>query len=223
MLKKTDIIVCEDLIKTALSNLPETHFKYTLNQPTGNFFYDPWVIKPEFENTAWYVLLKTLPPNIGEARIIKLDPAKCYTSHSDIDDRYHLNLAGEKCFLIDLDDQSMFPLISDNTWYSMDAGPRHTAANFGNIQRLQLVVRKLLLHNNLKKPVKVKLLSIISDPEDRRFAFDDSISQWLNRANKKGIIDNFSYNIEFVSFYIESEEIEELKVYLPKEFFLEVI
>jgi hypothetical protein len=222
MLNKTDIIVSKDIIDKAISELPDTQFRFTFNKPAGNFFYDPWVIKPEFENTAWYILLKTLPPDIGEARIIKLDPGKSYVSHSDIDDRYHLNLAGDKCFLIDLDNQSMFPLLADCTWYDMDASPRHTATNFGNTQRLQLVVRKLLTHPNLKEPVKIKILSNIPDLEDRRFAFDDSISQWLNIANKRAIIDNFSYDLESVSFDIENSFIQELSGFLPQGFFLEV-
>lgn len=222
MLIKTPYNIDKDILKSSILELPNINFRFTFNQPTGNFFYDSWEIKPEFNNTIWHTILKTLPFSYGEARLIRLDPGKCYVSHSDIDDRYHLNILGDKSYLIDLDNQQMYPLISDGCWYEMDASPRHTAANFGQRERIQLVVRKLLQHNNLNVRTGVMLKSTILDLEDRRFEFDDSISCWLSRANKRGIIDNFNPDKEHISFDIENEYIEELKNYLPKGFFLEI-
>jgi len=222
MLRKTDITVNISLIDKLLSNLPDVDFRISLNQPTGNFFYDPWIIKPEFKFTVIDKILSLLPTHIGEARIIRLKPGNCYTSHSDIDNRYHLNLSSNKSYLINLDNEEMFLLEKDGYWYDMDASPRHTATNFGQGDRLQLVVRHLLIHNNLKDPIPVKIISSYANPEDTRFFFDDSISLWLNKANIRGIIDNFSPKKDSVDFIIEKKAMEELIDYLPDNFKLVV-
>ncbi len=44
--------------------------KNVLNKPTGDFFYDPWEILPEYKGTVFEELLAPLK-DIGEARIIK--------------------------------------------------------------------------------------------------------------------------------------------------------
>lgn len=184
-------------------------FKLPLNEPTGNFFYDKWTIKKEYQDTVWDELLSTLPNNIGEARLIKLSPGQAYRSHADIDDRYHFNIQGERSFLIYTNDNLMYPQQESNYWHEMDAGKLHSAVNTGRIDRVQLVVRKLLLKNILDNPVKVKIETKVSNP-DYRYVFDELYSPWLNNANKQGIINNFVYN-EYVTFDIEKTHLEELK------------
>lgn len=188
--------------------------KTTLNQPTGDFFYDPWEIKEEFKGTIYEEVLRSLDNIIGEARIIVLKPGTCYHSHSDIDDRLHLSIQGNYSYLIDLDNQEMYSTQPDGLWYSMDAGYHHVASNFGSIDRLQLVVRKLLERNNLADPVSINLFAD-SSLEKPRFVFDDIISPWLNQASKKGIISNFQTDLKQVWFDIESNEIEDLLSILP--------
>ncbi len=90
MLTKLNYTVSADLLQEAANSLPSEDFKSSINSPTGSFFYDPWVIKPEFENTVWNKILSTLPFEVGEARIIVLSYGDCYQSHGDIDDRYHV-------------------------------------------------------------------------------------------------------------------------------------
>jgi len=222
MITKLPYTVNKSLISKALNNDFGDEKKLTINRPTGNFFYDPWEIKQEYKKTVWDDILSTLPVKIGEARIIRLTGGESYISHADIDDRYHLNLSGVKCFLIDLENTVMYPTVSDGIWYKMDTGLRHSAANFGNRIRYQLVIRELLNRFDLKDPISVKLISLIDDPDEVRFIFDDNISPWLNRANKLNFINNFSVNGTVVSFECEKNELTSLEQILPEEIKLEI-
>ena len=177
-------------------------FKLPLNKPTGEFFYDTWTIKEEYKNTVWDNLLSTLPSNIGEARLIKLEPGQAYRSHADIDDRYHFNIQGERSFVIYTDANLIYPQEESDYWFDMNAGELHSAVNTGRIDRIQLVVRKLLNKNVLTDPVQV-IMTLKEFNPDYRYVFDEFYSPWLNQANKIGTINNFVYNTEYVSFNIE--------------------
>ena len=218
MLTSTNYTVDTNLFQEALTQLPEGEMKTTINQPTGNFFYDPWVLKDEYKGTVWETLYNSLPVTKGESRIIILDPGHSYTAHADIDDRYHLNILGDESFLIDLMREQMYKLSQDGIWYDMDAGFLHTAANFGRRARVQLVVRKLLKKNKLVNPVEVALTTTMSNEGHARYLFDSTISIWLNEANKLGYVTNFSYSSPFVKFDLEQDKIESLKNILPEEF-----
>jgi hypothetical protein len=184
--------------------------KNRLNQPTGRFFYDPWIISNEYRNTEFENILNYFPTDIGEARIMVLNPGQSYLSHADIDDRYHLSVQSQESYLIDLENKIMHPTIKDNIIWEMDAGKLHTASNFGRYDRLQLVVRKLLKENLLKSPSKI-ILSCESPPTGFRYAFDNCVSNYLNRAVKRGILNNFSTDgTNTVSFEIEEDYITEL-------------
>ena len=121
MITETSYTVDPSLFQEACYSLPKHGMKTAINEPTGNFFYDPWILKTEYKGTVWETLYNSLPVTKGEARIIILDPNQCYQIHADIDDRYHLNILGEKCYLIDLDDNIMHFLKTDGIWYNMDA------------------------------------------------------------------------------------------------------
>jgi uncharacterized HAD superfamily protein len=112
-------------------------------------------------------------------------------------------------------------LTRDNIWYYMDASRIHSAANFGQIDRIQLVVRKLLLKNNLVNKVSIKLTT--NNKIEARFLFDENISPWLNLANKAGKISNFRYHNTEVMFDIEQDEIDSISNILPDDFKLEVL
>jgi hypothetical protein len=219
MISQTVYSVPKNLIQEAIKSYHQfKNNKIALNKPTGNFFYDPWVIKEEFKNTIWEELLDTLPIEYGEARVIILKNGTCYQSHADIDDRYHLNLLGNYSYLIDLDKIEMFKTTCDYKWYTMDTGKLHTAVNFGEIDRVQLVVRHLLKKNILNNPISVELVCI--DDHLARYYFDETVSKWLNKHNKDKKITNFSYNNTIVKFDIENDLIYELKYILPKQFVL---
>lgn len=222
MLVKTKFSINVNLLEEAAKQIPDDEFRVPLNVPTGNFFYDPWNLKQEFIGTVWEKIYNSLSVPKGEARIIKLNGGEAYISHADIDDRYHLNISGFKSYLIDLDNDVMHETIPDGIWYNMDAGRRHTAVNFGNRIRYQLVIRHLLTNTEIKNPIKVVIRSRCNiDKDDARFIFDDRVSPWLNSANKLGIINNFSYVDNIINFNISENVLESFKEILPKEFILE--
>jgi hypothetical protein len=192
-----------------LSNFSWENNKTALNYPTKDFFYDPWKIKDEYKNTEIEKILSYFPNDIGEARIIILEPGKSYFSHADIDDRYHLNIQSENSFLIDLNNYIMFPIIKDNKIWDMNTGLLHTASNFGSINRIQLVVRKLLKHNTLENKSKIKITPI-NMPFDYRYKFDNIVSPYLNQSVKNKKLDNFSVNKNTISFYFDKNYIKEL-------------
>lgn len=191
------------------------NMKTPLNQPTGDFFYDPWVIKDEYKGTPWEVLLNTLPFDIGEARVICLESKECYTQHTDVDDRYHLNIFGDEGYLIDLKHLDMYKTVCDGKWYEMDAGRAHTAANFGQYRRIQLVVRKLLERAKLKSPVGI---NIIPGGDNPRYTFDNTLSPWLNKMFKEHKAANFVRTKHGIEFDVEGSILEEFENHVPKDF-----
>lgn len=218
MLTKTEYTVDLDLIEQAITQLPNFENRIDLNVPTGDFFYNKWIISPEFKGTVWEEILNTLPIDIGQARLMKLDPEHCYRSHADADDRYHLNLLGDKSFLVDLDSGKMFPTEKDNTWYLMNAGKRHSAVNFGGKTRIQLVIRKLMTRGDLLSPNNVTI-SLTEAIPNFRYIFDDVFSPWINEKNKLGHIDNFHLPDQTtVSFTTEGVLVQELKTICPQGF-----
>lgn len=210
MINKTPFSVHLDLIEQAKKDISNDALILSINEPTGRFFYDPWTIKSEFRGTVWEKIINTIPGPLGEARIITLESGTNYLAHADIDDRYHLNLQGEDCFLINLEKQQLFPISTDGIWYDMSAGFLHTAANFGRISRTQLVVRKLLIEKKLIDPVEVIISVGGSSQDDSRFIFDRTVSPWLNKINKKGNINDFKYVNQQIKFIVEKLEISEL-------------
>lgn len=218
MIADTYYTVSFDLIQEALIQMPEFIDRLDLTQQTGDFFYDKWELRSEFTGSVWKQILDTLPLNFGQARIMKLEPGRAYYSHADMDDRYHLNLSGDKAYLINLDTNEMFPTILDSKWYEMDAGKRHSAVNFGGVTRLQLVVRKLLTPGMIQEPILVEI-GIVQSMHNFRYVFDDVYSPWLNRKNKQGKIKNFKIISEDrVSFITEKDLVKELESICPTGF-----
>lgn len=224
MLSMTQYNVPPLLLKDGLDSVPSESFRTAINKPTGDFFYDPWVIDDEYKDTIWERIYNTLPvEDKGEARLIKLEPGECYQSHADIDDRYHLNLSGNNCFLINLENEKLTPLTFDGIWWEMNAGSIHTAANFGNRTRYQLVIRKLLNKVILDEPVEVSItIPETVDQEDCRYIFDQTVSPWLNKANKLELIQDFKYAPRKVDFKTTKENIANIQDILPSELTLNV-
>jgi len=217
MLQKLDIkLSAQDILK----NLPKFNTEHKdketfmcktcMNDPTGDFFYDPWKLKSEWQTKELVQLFNTLGP-VGEARIIVMKPGFTYLAHSDIDDRYHVTLQGEHSYLIDLVNTKMYPTLTDNCCYLMDTTHIHTAVNFGYLDRIQLVIRKLLNRGQLQNPTHVKIKAIDA-PYNLRYLFDQTFSIWLNKANKEKIIDNFkAITDEEINLDLEREYLKELK------------
>jgi hypothetical protein len=211
MFTNLSISITKELLDRAVNSIPQIDFRFALNRPTGNFFYDPWVINDDLKDSVWQEILQSIPEPIGEARLIKLDPGSCYRSHSDIDDRWHLSLISEKSFIIDLDTNQMFPLEVDLKWHFLNAGPRHSAVNFGHTPRIQLVVRSLLNRGtNIVSPISITIVPK-SENISNRFYFDDTVSPLLNLYTKQGLIDDFDPADHRVKLTIEKSKLQEFK------------
>ena len=223
MLTSLEYTVPKSKLDNAVYYTNLNEFRYTINQPTGRFFYDPWEIRPELKGTVWEELLASLPIPVGEARVIVLPSTHSYQIHADIDDRYHLNIKSEACYLIDFDNNNLHPIEADGRWYEMDAGRLHTASNFGRDERIQLVVRKLLTYSTLKDPVSIRLYSTGLDKDDARFLFDNKFSPWFNKANKQGVINEFKFSTNEVLCNVERTVIDDLKKLLTDNFQLEIL
>lgn len=222
MLEPTNYTISYAQLQDAVNSLPEIDSRLVLNQPTGRFFNDPWAIKPEYQGTIWEIILDSLREQKGEARLIRLKQGECYPSHADIDDRWHLTIQGNHCYLIDLETQTMHQSNDLGRWYLMDAGIRHTAANFGDCDRIQLVVRKLLPVPSIVSPKQISI-KLITISNDRRFLFDDIISPWLNKAYKRGIVDNFVGKDLEATMTIEEEYLNELNTAIKEYFTLTIL
>lgn len=217
MITKLEYQVSQTVFQNLKNEIPEFDHRIDINIPTGNFFYDKWEISDKFKNTVWQTVLECLPFPIGEARLMKLEPGAAYYSHADADDRYHLSITGEKSFLVNLDKNELYSVDNDGHWYEMNAGIRHSAVNFGNKTRVQLVVRKLLQKNNLIDPIEVKI-SVEKHRHDYRYVFDDVYSPWLSKSIKEGMVDNFSVKNEEVFFSVEKRLLNELEQLCPDGF-----
>lgn len=217
MISPTNYSLDLNLIKSAAQDVDTDISVLSLNEPTGNFFYDPWKIKKEFLGTIWEKILYSLKESQGEARLKILNPGTCYYSHADIDDRYHLNITGNKSYLVNLDNDYLYPLKDDGIWYKMNAGIRHSAVNFGNNPRIQLVVRKLLPINNLDEYKSIKIF-LSENRHDYRYVFDDIYSPWFNKLVKEKLLNNFSVNDKEVSFDLDITLVQELIDKCPRGF-----
>jgi hypothetical protein len=206
------------LIEQALKECPISEENTVLNEPTGDFFYDSWKIKELYKDTAWQQVLDTLPCTVGQARIIKLDPGKSYMAHADIDNRWHLNITGEQAYLIDLDNKVMHECTNDNNWAYMDASHIHAATNYGPNPRLQLVVRELLLRSCHPKDLRGIKIEPACNQHDFRYKFDNVFSSFLNRANQKHKLADFTHTGVSLSFKLEHELLEEFCKIITPEF-----
>ena len=224
MIQSTPFSISKDVLDSAIAALPAIDNREALNYPTGHFFYDPWEIKSEYKGTVWETILNSLDEPLGEARLIKLKQGEAYPSHSDLDDRWHLSLIGNNSFLINLETKEMHETLVDGKWQLMNAGIKHTAANFGSTDRIQLVVRKLLPLVEIIDPVKIRI-TLIDKTEDRRFLFDDIISPWLNYSFKTGVIKDFVGKDLSAELTIERNALDRLKYILASEnkFKMEII
>lgn len=215
MINQTSYLLTDEQFQKALDAMPLVDFKLALNAPTGNFFYDPWKIKPEFQNTIWEDILSTLPDLQGEARLIRLAPGTNYWAHADIDDRWHVSLINEHSFLVDLTNQQLHETAL-GTWYTMDAGRLHSAVNFGETDRVQLVVRQLLTPGQFDNPISITIP--MPDIHNARYLFDLVYSPWLNRENKNGNISDFAYTNNEVTFKVNPTVVASLGELPAKDF-----
>lgn len=166
--------------------------KLDIMEPTGNFFYDPWQLKESFRTPELIALFDQLPP-VGQTKIVSIPPGTAYQAHADIEDRYHITLQGKHSYLIDLEHNEMHSTDVNDQCYLMDTTSVHTAANFGDCDRIQLVIRLLLNRNRLNTPVRISIQpKLLDQPHNQRLWMDQHILTWLNQANKRGIMAHYN-------------------------------
>lgn len=188
MLSKTKFSFDIEKLVPLLSDVQwDSKNRCQLNYPTGNWLYDPYEIKDTWKGSLFEDILEQLSQEypVGEARLIKLLPGSCYPSHTDVDDRLHINLVGnEQSYLIDLDTHSMYKTDKDNNVYHMDASHKHVAANFGSSDRIQLVIR-IRLSRVQDEKFSRRTIKFHSVYESFRYDFDNTISQVISRYIKQ--------------------------------------
>jgi hypothetical protein len=124
-------------------------------------------------------------------------------------------------YAVNLETNTIFEMLNDGYWYDFDAGLRHSAANFGRDFRAQLVVRKLLIKNTLNNPAKLRIISSLP-VDDTRFVGENTVTPWLNRADKQGIITDLTIaDTGIIEFLIEKDQIPNLTAILPRGFIAE--
>jgi hypothetical protein len=129
-----------------------------LNSPSGKFFNDPWIVKPEFKDTPLGNVLDSLG-SIGQARLLCLDSSESYTAHYDPDDRIHLAvITNPHSFLVNITENKLYHLPADGQLWFMDTGKMHVAANWGARTRIHLNIRVLLpKFDRSKEGVHIKI------------------------------------------------------------------
>jgi hypothetical protein len=160
-----------------------------LNVPSGEFFGDKWITKPEFKGTPLGNVLDTID-NAGQARLLLLDSAESYTAHADPDDRIHLAIVTNPySFLVDITDNQLHHLPADGQLWHMDTSKIHVAANWGPRARLHLNVRVLLPKFDSMLPgLKIKVLD--GDYDWKQLAYTP-LMQVINKNIKLGNITGF--------------------------------
>jgi len=142
MLIKTSLHFDMEPIIEQVKNLG--HFKRSLllNETEGNILSGYYTTKKEYVNTPLGEVLKQLG-DIGEARLLKLDPEDVYTAHTDPDDRYHLSIiTTDYSYIADLQANTLQHLPVDGYIWYMDTSIMHSAVNLGGgMERIHLNVR----------------------------------------------------------------------------------
>lgn len=163
--------------------------RFDLNSPSGKFFNDPWIVKPELKNTPLGNVLESLG-NIGQARLLCLDSAESYTAHYDPDDRIHLAIiTNPHSFLVDITDNKLYHLPADGQLWFMDTGKMHVAANWGARTRIHLNIRVLLpAFDRSKQGVHIKINDGDFDWKQESYI---EIMGTINRLIKSGDVTGF--------------------------------
>ena len=144
MLRKTDLHFNIEPIIRQVTELDWAERSILLNETTGQLLNGPYTTKQEFQNTPLGEVLESLG-EIGEARLLKLEPAEVYSAHTDPDDRYHLSIiTNPHCYLANLEDNTLHHLPLDGYVWDMDTSIKHSAVNLGGLPRIHLNVRKRL-------------------------------------------------------------------------------
>lgn len=92
-----------------------------------------------FKNTEFEKIYKLLTDNhkVGRIRIMKIDPKKCMSWHTDSSKRIHYVLSTSSGAHLVVEDEVKF--LELNSWYIVDTTKKHTAFNGSMNSRIHLV------------------------------------------------------------------------------------
>lgn len=142
MLTKTELYFDIAPIIEQVKSMDYFEKSIVLNETKGNLLSGYYTVKHEYINTPLGNVLVALG-DIGEARLLKLNPEDVYTAHTDPDDRYHLSITTTPySYVADLNKCTLHHLpIDGHIWY-MDTSIMHSAINLGGgDERIHLNVR----------------------------------------------------------------------------------
>jgi uncharacterized cupin superfamily protein len=196
---KWDLVQLMDLLQVQRDLPHDPHRTSTLAGPiahrTGDAYYDEWLLDDRYRGTELGRLWDTLD-RPGQARVIMQPPGRAYMAHADVDDRYHINLTGSESYLIDLDQGRLHPCRADGRVYRFQASMAHTAANFGNEHRAQLVIKQRLAHNTLTDPVPTMVrLRNRRDYHQGRYGYDLRMLAFIGSGSRLGVITAFQGDV----------------------------
>jgi hypothetical protein len=157
---------------------------------TRNKYYEPAVLLDSFKGTAVETVLNTIPDAISLLAVIIQDPGDSYPIHTDIQDRYHLNIKSKHSYFLDFEKNRLIPIETDSKLYIMDTGIYHSATNYGNERRIQLGATKMLTPKTLKNPQDI-VIEFLGNEKEQNFYFNYYIIPWMNRADKRNIVDRY--------------------------------
>jgi len=188
MLTKTNVHFNIDPIIEQVLSLSWAEKSILLNETSGTLLNGPYCILPEFVNTPLGDVLTKLG-NVGEARLLRLEPGETYSAHTDPDDRLHLSIiSNEFCYLANLENNTMHGLPVDGFIWELDTSIKHSAFNLGSYVRINLNVRKLL-------PVFVEPGYAVTADTDK-FNWKQElyldVMGYVNRKIKEGVITGFT-------------------------------
>ena len=170
----------------------------SIHTHTDDFYYGERHLLPQYKNTELERLWNTLD-RPGECQVMVMDSGRCYRSHCDVDNRWQFALSSDESFIVDIENQHLWPTRADGRLYYLNTTFPHSAANFSYSPRFQLIFRQRLQRNCLINPVKIWMHHASSDTEHKnhsRYCWDKRVQSWLNcNINQTHTVDCFEGDI----------------------------
>ena len=186
---------------------------------TDDFYYGERHLLPQYKNTELERLWNTLD-RPGECQVMVMDSGRCYRSHCDVDNRWQFALSAGESYLIDTENQHLWPTQMDGCLYYLNTTYVHSAANFSFSPRFQIVIRQRLQRNELYNPIPVWMHHASQDVTHKnysRYRWDQLVQSWLNcNINQTRTVDHLQGDISSatsdiaIMFDVEASKLSEV-------------
>jgi len=98
-------------------------------------------IHPELKGSYFDEILQSLPFKPVRARLMRLIPKRCYSTHYDFTGRYHLAIITSRhAHFVFVKDQKIIHVPADGCLYYVNTTKMHTALNGDTEDRIHLVI-----------------------------------------------------------------------------------